>query len=499
MDLHLKPTQKQVFKISLIYIFSSVLIFIVGIILVNFIIKKDLEQYELEVEQNIAYYEMKHFKAMFNYRLNLIREELFQIFLDEKREQILNTQDLFIRRDHWLFVVEFERDKNNGEVKVLKNYLNQNHSAFIAKFNKDELLSSFQDKAKKLNSFFLELLPKKNNENSFLVSLLFVMPIQTQKEVLVGGVLKSEYLYNFCKYFTENFNNLISKSYILDSKGVLLCHPQEHLIGKDFSEKDFFKTIKQKNIKSDEPLWLKIENIFGDEVLAQINFVEQGLLYLFSEVNKASSNSFILSKMNLSIVLGVVLLLSLLNIVFFSKKLGKLFENINFGDETFKSADELVLNFQREKNLITYFQKFCLNVNKILDLEEELCEVLSKCVSDEKKFKVAIYTYDSKEKIFNPKLTSKNWSLEEIKNTKFSLEIKNKNFTQFNEAYSILAHQLKLKKIYVYPLEVFHEFKNLVVLVDTEEKLDKPDTSLVYQIIYLASLKLEAFIGKNHG
>ncbi|MEW6056530.1 MAG: hypothetical protein AB1540_07930 [Bdellovibrionota bacterium] len=229
----------------------------------------------------VAAYELKRLTSTYNYRLNLVREELFHIYneqvnLSRVSDENQRSKQLFFRRRHlgaYGVLVQ-----NSARQWVVQKYFLKDGAIRLPEVK--ELLEVFKTSAAAMagSGYVVEQLSSKlfadlwEGQEGYLAG--FLQKDDAGNLFALIGVFRPSYLFSFCGAFADSFGAMGVNAFVMDSQGKAVCHSQARLQGTLISRPGISTPTGP----------LQYETLAGVLVSAFVRKVDPGKLVLVAEV-----------------------------------------------------------------------------------------------------------------------------------------------------------------------------------------------------------------------
>ncbi len=254
----------------------------------------------------VAHYELKRMTDTFNYRLNELREEMFHLYGEQSNlARALNESErerlIFYRRDH-LAAYGIMVQNPAGGWDVQKYYVRDTAKKAGAVAQNDEMVANLKDamnlvKPPGLGIKRVVIDPKTLGASwtgggtggpqslaNEAYAVAFSSADDTGTPFGVVGVFRTSYVFPFCKYFSDALGAMPVNAYVLNDKGIAVCHSQSQNDGANFKDYSFYQALMTPPPNGT----VRYTNLLDNNVSSAVKKVDQGGLTFVAEAVEVS-------------------------------------------------------------------------------------------------------------------------------------------------------------------------------------------------------------------
>ncbi|MBI3541821.1 MAG: hypothetical protein HY075_00910 [Deltaproteobacteria bacterium] len=249
----------------------------------------------------VARFELKRMTETFNYRLNELREELFHLYGEQSNlARVLSEAErerlIFYRRDHLAAYGILVRGET-GEWEVQKYYLRETARKQGAR--PEDVAASFKEtmevvKAPGFGVKRLGLEPRAlgapwaggaagagAGQASDAYAVAFTTADDAGKPFAIVGIFRPSYVFPFCKSFSEPLGLMPVNAYVLNDRGVAVCHSQLQNESQSFKDYSFYPLLRDPPPNG----VVHYNNLVDNSVSAAVKKIDQaGLIFVVEAV-----------------------------------------------------------------------------------------------------------------------------------------------------------------------------------------------------------------------
>lgn len=284
-----------------------------------FLIQKQERLESVNRAMDVSQFELKRMIGLFNFRLNLLRDELLDLYrLQDVSRTFLSelSRESLLFNQHESFSAFAILTKLDSTWEVHKYFLNRKQDTKLISIGSEQnlpFLTLLKEAASRLGNgqFTMEDASSISREGQVLVTFPHH---EAGLSIALTAVSEPTSLFRFCRYSDDRLGEMAARDYVVSSQGQILCHSISKLENTSIKSEPYFIQMKSFNNEGGVVRYVNFESL---PVLAYARKI--GPVYFVSEVTEAQPWSPVLLGRGVRLGLIAILVVSLLVSVFLTR------------------------------------------------------------------------------------------------------------------------------------------------------------------------------------